>query len=94
MFIGGPFRARNWSRRSCAHSCSETRDATCSIFSRRSDIRNFGQSTHSRMLGLYLERGGTPISHAQAEERMFAKVATPRFRRLSSPSVRLTGQSC
>jgi hypothetical protein len=46
------------------------------------------------MLGLYLERGGTPISRAQAEERMFAKVATPRFRRLSSPSVRLTGQSC
>lgn len=29
--------------------------------------------------GLYLERGGTPISRAQAEERMFAKLATPRF---------------
>lgn len=29
--------------------------------------------------GLYIERGGTPISRAQAEERMFAKLATPRF---------------
>jgi predicted nucleotidyltransferase component of viral defense system len=27
----------------------------------------------------YLERGGTPISRAQAEERMFAKLAAPRF---------------
>ena len=30
-------------------------------------------------LGLYIERGGTPISRAQAEERMFAKLAAPRF---------------
>jgi predicted nucleotidyltransferase component of viral defense system len=30
-------------------------------------------------LGFYLERGGTPISRAQAEERMFAKLAAPRF---------------
>jgi predicted nucleotidyltransferase component of viral defense system len=29
--------------------------------------------------GLYVERGGTPISRAQAEERMFAKLAAPRF---------------
>ena len=29
--------------------------------------------------GLYIERGGTPISRAQAEERMFAKLAAPRF---------------
>jgi predicted nucleotidyltransferase component of viral defense system len=29
--------------------------------------------------GFYLERGGTPISRAQAEERMFAKLAAPRF---------------
>jgi len=30
-------------------------------------------------LGLYLARGGTPISRAQAEQRMFAKLAAPRF---------------
>jgi len=29
--------------------------------------------------GLYLEGGGTPISRAQAEQRMFAKLAAPRF---------------
>jgi hypothetical protein len=29
--------------------------------------------------GLYLARGGTPISRAQAEERMFAKLAAPGF---------------
>lgn len=29
--------------------------------------------------GLYVERGGTPISRAQAEARMFAKLAEPRF---------------
>jgi len=29
--------------------------------------------------GLYIERDGTPISRAQAEERMFAKLAAPRF---------------
>jgi predicted nucleotidyltransferase component of viral defense system len=29
--------------------------------------------------GFYLERGGTSISRAQAEERMFAKLAAPRF---------------
>lgn len=29
--------------------------------------------------GLYLEAGGTPISRAQAEQRMFAKLAAPRF---------------
>lgn len=28
---------------------------------------------------LYLERDGTPISRAEAEQRMFAKLATPRF---------------
>ncbi len=32
-----PFHARNCSPRSCAPSCSETRGATCSIFSRRSE---------------------------------------------------------
>lgn len=30
-------------------------------------------------LGLYLERDGTPVSRAQAEQRMFAKLAAPRF---------------
>lgn len=30
-------------------------------------------------LGLYLEDRGTPISRAQAEQRMFAKLAAPRF---------------
>ena len=30
-------------------------------------------------LGLYLNGGGTPISRAQAERRMFAKLAAPRF---------------
>jgi predicted nucleotidyltransferase component of viral defense system len=30
-------------------------------------------------LGLYLERDGTPISRAQAEQRMFAKLAAPRL---------------
>jgi predicted nucleotidyltransferase component of viral defense system len=30
-------------------------------------------------LGLYLQDRGTPISRAQAEERMFAKLAAPRF---------------
>ncbi len=29
--------------------------------------------------GLYLNGGGTPISRAQAEQRMFAKLAAPRF---------------
>jgi predicted nucleotidyltransferase component of viral defense system len=29
--------------------------------------------------GFYVQRGGTPISRAQAEERMFAKLAAPRF---------------
>jgi len=29
--------------------------------------------------GLYLDGGGTPISRAQAEQRMFAKLAAPRF---------------
>ncbi len=29
--------------------------------------------------GLYLDAGGTPISRAQAEQRMFAKLAVPRF---------------
>ena len=29
--------------------------------------------------GLYIERSGTQISRAQAEERMFAKLAAPRF---------------
>jgi predicted nucleotidyltransferase component of viral defense system len=29
--------------------------------------------------GLYLDGGGTPISRAQAEQRMFAKLAMPRF---------------
>jgi predicted nucleotidyltransferase component of viral defense system len=29
--------------------------------------------------GLYIARDGTPISRAQAEQRMFAKVAAPRF---------------
>jgi hypothetical protein len=28
---------------------------------------------------LYLDGGGTPISRAQAEQRMFAKLAAPRF---------------
>ena len=36
-----PFHARNCSRRSCAHSCSVTRGATCSIFSRRSKHSRF-----------------------------------------------------
>ena len=30
-------------------------------------------------LMLYLERSGTPISRAEAEQRMFAKLARPRF---------------
>ena len=30
-------------------------------------------------LGHYLEGGGTPISRAQAEQRMFAKLTAPRF---------------
>jgi hypothetical protein len=29
--------------------------------------------------GFYLDDGGTPISRAQAEQRMFAKIAAPRF---------------
>ncbi len=29
--------------------------------------------------GLYLDASGTPISRAQAEQRMFAKLAAPRF---------------
>lgn len=29
--------------------------------------------------GRYLDGGGTPISRAQAEQRMFAKLAAPRF---------------
>jgi predicted nucleotidyltransferase component of viral defense system len=29
--------------------------------------------------GIYLERGGTPISRAHAEKRMFAKLSAPRF---------------
>ncbi len=29
--------------------------------------------------GHYLDAGGTPISRGQAEQRMFAKLAAPRF---------------
>lgn len=50
-------------------------------------------------LGRYLERSGTPISRAQAEQRMFAKLTAPRFiadiRPLLSPeeAAKLTGDA-
>ncbi len=45
-------------------------------------LENFQDLSTARIvecLGLYLEDRGTPISRAQAEERMFAKLAAPRF---------------
>jgi hypothetical protein len=45
-------------------------------------LETFEALDNSRIVecfGLYIERGGTPISRAQAEERMFATLAAPRF---------------
>jgi predicted nucleotidyltransferase component of viral defense system len=45
-------------------------------------LETFEHLNHPRIVecfGLYVERGGTPISRAQAEARMFAKLAEPRF---------------
>ena len=45
-------------------------------------LENFQDLNTARMVecfGLYLDGGGTPISRAQAEQRMFAKLAAPRF---------------
>jgi hypothetical protein len=45
-------------------------------------LETFETLDHARVVkcfGLYLARGGTPISRAQAEERMFAKLAAPGF---------------
>jgi len=45
-------------------------------------LETFEALDHARVVecfGLYLARGGTPISRAQAEERMFAKLAAPGF---------------
>jgi predicted nucleotidyltransferase component of viral defense system len=45
-------------------------------------LETFQDLNTARMVecfGLYLDGGGTPISRAQAEQRMFAKLASPRF---------------
>ncbi len=45
-------------------------------------LEAFNDLNTARMVecfGLYLDGGGTPISRAQAEQRMFAKLAAPRF---------------
>jgi len=45
-------------------------------------LESFHDLNTARMVecfGLYLDGGATPISRAQAEQRMFAKLAAPRF---------------
>jgi hypothetical protein len=42
-------------------------------------LEALNSATVVERFGFYLERGGMPTSRAQAEERMFAKLATPRF---------------
>ena len=60
-------------------------------------VRAFSDLNTARIVecfGLYLDGGGAPISRAQAEQRMFAKLAAPRFmgdiRPLLAPEEKLT----
>ena len=54
-----------------------------SFVGREADLRSLKTLLNTaRMVecfGLYLDGWGTPISRAQAEQRMFAKLAAPRF---------------